>query len=240
MSPADSAKASRHFDQELQELRELLLRMASRAEEQVRNALTAVKQRDAQAAQHAIERDREIDGLELEIEERAINLLARRQPMAGDLRTLVMTLKISTDIERVGDHAVNIAQCARRLAEALPVPEVGDLDKMAEVATGMLRDAIAAFIDRNADLARDVCQRDDQVDRYNDSVFRSMLSEMTRYPGAIVAALQMMLVSRNLERIADLATNLAEDVIYIVEARTVKHHAGEAVSDMETEGEFDQ
>ena len=160
--------------------------------------------------------------------------------MAGDLRTLVMTLKISTDIERVGDHAVNIAQCARRLAEALPVPDVGDLYEMAEVSTAMLRDAIAAFIDRNAELARDVCQRDDQVDRYNDSVFRSMLSEMTRYPGALIAALQMMLVSRNLERIADLATNLAEDVIYIVEARNVKHHAGEPVSDMETEGEFDQ
>jgi phosphate transport system protein len=240
MSPADSAKASRHFDQELQELRELLLRMASRAEEQVRDALAAVKKRDAQAAQVSIERDREIDGLELEIEERAINLLARRQPMAIDLRTLVMTLKISTDIERVGDHAVNIAQCAKRLAEALPVPDVGDLDNMADVSTEMLRDAIAAFIDRDASRARAVCLRDDQVDRYNDAVFRIMLSEMTRYPGAIVAALQMMLVARNLERIADLATNLAEDVIYIVEARTVKHHAEEMRSDMEAEGEFDQ
>lgn len=240
MSPADSAKASRTFDQELQELRELLLRMASRAEEQVRDALGAVKKRDAQAAQVSIERDREIDALELEIEERAIALLARRQPMAIDLRTLVMTLKISTDIERVGDHAVNIAQCAKRLAEALPVPDVGDLDGMADVSTAMLRDAIAAFIDRDAERARDVCRRDDQVDRYNDAVFRVMLSEMTRYPGAIVAALQMMLVARNLERIADLATNLAEDVIYIVEARTVKHHAEEMSSDKENEGEYDQ
>jgi phosphate transport system protein len=214
--------------------------MASRAEEQVRDALASVKKRDAQAAQVSIERDREIDALELEIEERAINLLARRQPMAIDLRTLVMTLKISTDLERVGDHAVNIAQCAKRLAEALPVPDVGDLDGMADVATEMLRDAIAAFIDRDADRARAVCQRDDQVDRYNDSVFRVMLSEMTRYPGAIVAALQMMLVARNLERIADLATNLAEDVIYIVEARTVKHHAEELRSDTEDEGAFDQ
>ena len=99
---------------------------------------------------------------------------------------------------------------------------------------------IAVFIARNAELAREVCLIDDQVDLYNDSVFRNMLSEMTRYPGAIVAALQIMLVARNLERIADLATNLAEDVIYIVEARTVKHHAGEIVSDMEAEGEFDQ
>ncbi|MGH7567020.1 MAG: phosphate signaling complex protein PhoU [Gemmatimonadota bacterium] len=240
MSPADSARASRHFDQELQEVRELLLRMASRAEEQVRDALGAVNRRDAQAAQHSIDRDHEIDALELEIEERAINLLARRQPMAGDLRTLVSTLKISNDLERVGDHAVNIAQCAKRLAEALPVPEVGDLDSMADVSTEMLRDAIAAFIERDAEQAREVCRRDDQVDRYNDSVFRIMLAEMARNPGAIVAALQMMLVARNLERIADLATNLAEDVIYIVEARTVKHHAGEITSDMESEGEFDQ
>jgi phosphate transport system protein len=246
MSQADSAKASkaskasRHFDQELQELRELLLRMASRSEEQVRDALMAVKRRDAQAAQHSIGRDREIDALELDIEERAIALLARRQPMATDLRTLVSTLKISNDLERVGDHAVNIAQCAKRLAEALPMPNLSELDRMADVSTEMLRDAIAAFIDRDADLAREVCRRDDQVDRYNDSVFRVMLAEMSRNPNAIIAALQMMLVARNLERIADLATNLGEDVIYIVEARTVKHHAEEIDTHMEEEGEFDQ
>jgi phosphate transport system protein len=240
MSPADSARAPRHFDQELQELRELLLRMASRSEEQVRDALTAVKRRDAQAAQHSIERDREIDALELDIEERAIALLARRQPMATDLRTLVSTLKISNDLERVGDHAVNIAQCAKRLAEAVPLPNLSELDRMADVSTEMLRDSIAAFIGRDADLARDVCRRDDQVDRYNDSVFRVMLAEMSRNPNALVAALQMMLVARNLERIADLATNLGEDVIYIVEAKTVKHHAEDLASDMETEGEFDQ
>jgi len=240
MSPADSARASRHFDQELQELRELLLRMATRSEEQVRDALNAVKRRDAQAAQHSIERDHEIDALELDIEERAINLLARRQPMATDLRTLVSTLKISNDLERVGDHAVNIAQCAKRLAEAVPLPNLSELDRMADVSTEMLRDAIAAFIDRDPDLARDVCRRDDQVDRYNDSVFRVMLAEMSRNPNTVVAALQMMLVARNLERIADLATNLGEDVIYIVEARTVKHHAEELKSDQEDEGEFDQ
>jgi phosphate transport system protein len=206
----------------------------------VRDALTAVKRRDAQAAQHSIERDREIDALEMDIEERAIALLARRQPMATDLRTLVSTLKISNDLERVGDHAVNIAQCAKRLAEAVPLPNLSELDRMADVSTEMLRDAIAAFIDRDADLARDVCRRDDQVDRYNDSVFRVMLAEMSRNPNTIVAALQMMLVARNLERIADLATNLGEDVIYIVEAKTVKHHAGETVSDQVEEGDYDQ
>jgi phosphate transport system protein len=235
MSPEDSAKATqRHFDQELDDLRELLLRMAGRAEEQVRSGLTAVKRLDAQAAQQTILADRDVDALELEIEERAINLLARRQPMAGDLRTLIAVLKISNDLERVGDHAVNIAQCAKRLAEALPMPQPSELDQMAELSTGMLRDAITAFIERDVALARNVCMRDEEVDRYNDAVFRLMLSRMAENTNTVIPALQMMLVARNLERVADLATNLAEDVIYIVEARTIKHHA------TEIEGEFDQ
>jgi phosphate transport system protein len=235
MSPEDSAKATqRHFDQELVDLRELLLRMAGRAEEQMRSGLTAVKRLDAQAAQQTILGDRDVDALELEIEEQAINLLARRQPMAGDLRTLVAVLKISNDLERVGDHAVNIAQCAKRLAEAFPMPQPSELDQMAELATGMLRDAITAFIERDVALARNVCMRDEEVDRYNDTVFRLMLSRMADNTNTVIPALQMMLVARNLERVADLATNLGEDVIYIVEARTIKHHA------TEIEGEFDQ
>jgi phosphate transport system protein len=241
MSPEDSARASearvsRHFDQELSELNELLVRMASLAEEQVRSGLDAVKRRDAQYALLTIRGDRRIDALELEVEERAISLLARRQPMAIDLRMLVATLKISNDLERVGDHAVNIAQAGQRLAEAFPVETPPELDKMADQSTGMLRDAISAFIARDAEMARDVCRRDDEVDRQNDAVFRVMLSAMAQEKHNIVAALQMMLVARNLERIADLATNLGEDVIYVVEARTIKHHANEAPQ----EGEFDQ
>lgn len=234
MSPEDSAKTLRHFDQELDDLRELLLRMAGRAEEQMRAGLTAVKRLDAQAAQQTMRADRDVDALELEIEEQAINLLARRQPMAGDLRTLVAVLKISNDLERVGDHAVNIAQCAKRLAEAFPMSQPSELDQMADLATGMLRDAITAFIDRDVALARNVCMRDEEVDRYNDTVFRLMLSRMAENTNTVIPALQMMLVARNLERVADLATNLGEDVIYIVEARTIKHHA------TEMEGEFDQ
>ncbi len=236
MSPADSDKTFRHFDQELGEVRELLLTMASRAEEQVRAALTAVKQRDAQAATHTIEADHKIDALEIEIEERAISLLARQQPMAIDLRMLVAILKISNDVERVGDHAVNIAQCAKRLAEAFPIASLDEFDTMAEDATGMLRDAISAFVDQDPDKARTVLLRDDKVDRANDAVFRVMLALMAENANAIVPGVQMMLVARNLERVADLATNLAEDVIYIVEARTIKHH----VADHELEGEHDQ
>lgn len=236
MSPADSDKAYRYFDQQLAEVRELLLQMASTAEDQVRAALKVVKQRDAQGANLTIETDHEIDALEIEIEERAINLLARQQPMAIDLRMLVAILKISNDLERVGDHAVNIAQCAKRLAEAYPIEAVGELDLMAEDATGMLRDSIGAFVEEDPDRARDVLTRDDRVDRYNDVVFRVMLERMAENTNTIVAGLQMMLVARNLERVADLATNLAEDVIYVVEARTIKHH----VADHETEGRFDQ
>lgn len=236
MSPADSDKAYRHFDQQLAEVRDLLLQMASKAESQVRAALEVVKQRDAQGANLTIETDHQIDALEMEIEERAINLLARQQPMAIDLRMLVAILKISNDLERVGDHAVNIAQCARRLAEAYPIAAIGELDLMAEDATGMLRDAIGAFVEEDPDRARDVLTRDDRVDRYNDVVFRVMLERMAENTNTIVSGLQMMLVARNLERVADLATNLAEDVIYVVEARTIKHH----VADHETEGSFDQ
>jgi phosphate transport system protein len=236
MSPADSDKAYRYFDQQLAEVRELLLQMASKAEDQVRAALEVVKERDAQGANLTIETDHQIDALEIEIEERAINLLARQQPMAIDLRMLVAILKISNDLERVGDHAVNIAQCAKRLAEAYPIETIGELDLMAEDATDMLRDAIGAFVEENPDRARDVLTRDDRVDRHNDVVFRVMLERMAENTNTIVAGLQMMLVARNLERVADLATNLAEDVIYVVEARTIKHH----VADHETEGSFDQ
>ena len=238
MSPDDSARADRHFDQELAEVRDLLLRMAGLAEEQLRGALTAVKRRDAEAGRQMVRKDKEIDALEIEIEERAILLLARRQPMAGDLRRLVATIKISNDLERVGDHAVNIAQCAIRLVDEMPttVDVVPELDRMANVATGMLRDSIEAFIAGNAELAGEVCRRDDEVDRLNDSVFRIMLTVMAEKPVAITSALQMVLVSRNLERVADLATNLGEDVIYIVEARTIKHHAEEHAR----EGSFDQ
>ncbi|CAN5313292.1 phosphate signaling complex protein PhoU [soil metagenome] len=236
MSPDGSDKTNRHFDQELAELRDLLLEMASVAEEQLRSALAAIHRRDAEAARKTAAGDRQVDALELEIEERAIHLIARRQPMASDLRRLISTIKISNDLERVGDHAVNIAQCAVRLAEGSPVAVVPELDRMANVATRMLRDAIGAFIDGDADLARAVCLRDDEVDRLNDSVFRIMLTVMEEKPSVITSALQMMLVSRNLERVADLATNLGEDVIYIVEARTIKHHAGEQAR----EGEFDQ
>lgn len=234
MSPDDSAKTERHFDQELAEVQDLLVKMASEAEQQLHSALAAVKQRDAQSASTTIENDRLIDDFEVEIEDMAISLLARRQPMAIDLRMLVATLKISNDLERVGDHAVNIAQCARRLAEALPVPEPTDLDRMMDVASGMLRDAIGAFIHRDVDLAREVLGRDDDVDRCNDAVFREMLTQMAENTNTVVAALQMMLVARNLERVADLATNLGEDVVYVVEARSIKHHAEDH------EGEFDQ
>lgn len=227
MSPADSDRTSRHFDQELGEVRELLLEMASRAEEQVRSALLTVKQRDAQDATGTVDADQIVDALEVQIEDRAISLLARRQPMAIDLRMLVAILKISNDLERVGDHAVNIAKCAQRLAESFPIATPEELDGMADVATGMLRDSITAFIDQDSKLAREILLRDDQVDRSNDAVFRVMLAMMAENSNTIVAGLQMMLVARNLERVADLATNISEDVIYIVEARSIKHHAEE-------------
>lgn len=240
MSPESAATGRqpgfRHFHDQLDELKQRLLTMSERAESLVDLAVESLLTRDADKAAAVVTGDLEVDDLEIEIEGMAIELLALQQPMARDLRFIISAIKASSDLERVGDHAVNIAQCAKRLSEALPISAVPELDRMADGATSMLRDAIEAFIARDAALAADVCRRDDEVDGFNDSIFRIMLTVMAENPKTISSALQILLVSRNLERIADLATNVAEDVIYVVEARTIKHH----VNEPPREGEHDQ
>ena len=220
--PDHTAKA---YDADLEELTRGVAEMGGLAEKLIADSVDALVKRDGARAQRVIAADEAIDTLQHTIEEKAILTIARRQPMAVDLRMLVSTLKISNDLERVGDHAVNIAQCARRLAEALPISMPSELERMADVATGMLRDSIEAFIERDVTLAREVLVRDDEVDRYNDVVFRLMLREMSENTNKLTSGLQLMLVSRNLERIADLATNIAEDVVFLVEGRTIKHGA---------------
>ncbi|HEY7462182.1 MAG TPA: phosphate signaling complex protein PhoU [Gemmatimonadota bacterium] len=217
----------RHFEHQLTELQSKVLRMASLAEEQVRAATKAFLERDAGLARGVFESDHSIDAMENEIEEAGIHLLATQQPMARDLRLISMILKMSSDLERVGDHAVNIVESTLRLqgAPAIePPPEVG---AMTEIALEMLRGAVDAFVERDARSAVEILRRDDVVDRYNDSVFRILLTVMMENPRRISWGMEVLLVSRNLERIADMATNIAEDVIYIVEARNVKHHASD-------------
>ena len=182
-------------------------------------------QRDGDKARDVIAGDREIDHLELEVEETVIRLLATQQPMARDLRFLTAAMKISNDLERVGDHAVNIAQSAERLLASRPIVPEPELLEMVRQARTMLADALDAFVRGDAQAGRAICRRDDSVDALHASMFRILLTHMMEDPHIIGTAMELFLVSRNLERVADLATNIAEDVVFLVEGKSIKHHA---------------
>lgn len=216
---------SRHFHEELAEVRERLLTMSGAAETALTLAAEALIARDPLRADKVLSGDRDIDRREVEIEERCVALIALQQPMAKDLRMLLAVLNIASALERVGDHAVNIAGAARRLSASptnLPEPEVAE---MARLAKAMLSDAIDAFIRGDAGSAREICRRDDSVDALNRSVFRAVLNQMSKDPQMIGIGMELVLVARNLERVADLATNIAEGVVYVVEGKSIKHHA---------------
>jgi phosphate transport system protein len=216
-------KQHRHFEDELDRLKESLVRMAGLAEEQVDAAVESLLKRDLDRAERVLERDPEIDDLEISIDNQAISLLALQQPMARDLRFITMAMKISNDLERVGDHAVNIADAMRYMVEAPPLPRLPELEEMTGLATEMLNDALNAFVRSDSQLAREIGERDDRVDELHENVFRIVLTHMMEDPRKIGAGIDMILVSRNLERIADLATNIAEDVVFLVEGQTIKH-----------------
>ncbi len=224
-TPGPRPGAHRHFHDELAELKAKLLTMSGEAQEALGHALDALLKRDAEYASRVIAGDGAIDALELEIEETVIDLLATQQPMARDLRLLVAATKIANDLERVGDHAVNIAQSAERLLGARMVAPEPELLEMARQARAMLSGALDAFVRGDAALGREICRRDDSVDALNRSIFRILLTHMMEDPHIIGAAMDLFLVSRNLERVADLATNIAEDVVFVVEGKTIKHHA---------------
>jgi phosphate transport system protein len=215
----------RHFHEELAEVRERLLTMSGAAETALTLAAEALMARDPARADKVLAGDRDIDRREVEIEERCVALIALQQPMAKDLRMLLSVLNIAGALERVGDHAVNIAGAVKRLASAptdLPEPEIAE---MARLARAMLSDAIDAFIRGDAGAAREICRRDDSVDALNRSVFRAVLRQMSQDPQLIGVGMELVLVARNLERVADLATNIAEGVVYVVEGKSIKHHA---------------
>jgi len=221
----------RHFHEELSHLKQRLLAMSGEAEDAVGHAVDALLGRDLATAAAVIAGDRSIDALESSIEEQGFQLIALHQPMAKDLRLLFSAIRIVNDLERVGDHAVNIAESAERLHEyphIVPEPEIVE---MARLARRMLSDALDAFVRGDAPLAREVCRRDDAVDALNDSVYRILLTHMMEDPRLIGAGTELLLVSRNLERVADLATNVAEDVVFLVEGKTIKHHAEDGRSE---------
>lgn len=217
--------SQRHFLEELERLKSHLLGMAGLAEDAVHNAVAALLQRDEARAQAVIESDAAIDALELEIDNNVISLLALQQPMARDLRLITAAMKISNDLERVGDHAVNIAEAVSWLIQSPLFAVPPEIEDMVHLAIEMLKDSLNAFVRGDSQLARDILQRDDRIDELHENNFRIQLTHMMEDPRQITAGMDMLLVSGNLERIADLATNVSEEVIYLVEGRSVKHHA---------------
>ena len=217
----------RHFQEELETLQGRLLEMGGLAEERVRAAVQSLVNRDVASIDKVLHGDEPINELHVEIDNRCFKLLALHQPMATDLRAIVATVKINTDLERVGDLAVNIAEAARRYATHPPVKKLIDIPQMGDIAQTMLRDALDAFVRLDTNLAQHVLDEDDKLDALKTQIFRELLTYMLQDPSTIEPALDLILVSRHLERIGDHATNIAEDVIFIVSARDVRHHAAD-------------
>jgi phosphate transport system protein len=222
----------RHFQEELELLQSRLLEMGGLAEERVRRAVQALGSRDAREIDHVLTSDEPINELHIEIDSRCFKLLALHQPVAADLRAIVAAVKINTDLERVGDLAVNIAEAAKRYTVHPPVKKLIDIPRMAEIAQVMLRDALDAFVRRDVGLAQHVLNEDDKLDSLKSQIFRELLTYMLQDPGTVEPALDLILISRHLERIGDHATNVAEDVIFMVSARDVRHHAAESAGNL--------
>ena len=212
-----------HFSDELTELKGRLLVMGSLAEERLRVAMKALVERNHDRVAEVISGDARIDDLQIEIDDRCFRLIALNQPVAVDLRTIVSVLKINADLERVGDLAVSIGKAARRYLGHPPVKPLIDLPRMGELALKMLREALDAFVSRDVSLARAVLMQDDWLDALKNQIVRELLTYMLGDPQTIEPSIDLILVARHLERVGDHSTNIAEDVIFIVEARDVRH-----------------
>ncbi|HVZ21252.1 MAG TPA: phosphate signaling complex protein PhoU [Vicinamibacterales bacterium] len=214
-----------HFREELEALQGRLLEMGGLAEERVRAAVQSLVDRDAPGIDKILRGDEPLNRLHVEIDDRCFRLLALHQPMATDLRVIVAAVKINTDLERVGDLAVNIAEAGKRYITHAPVKQLIDIPLMGELAQTMLREALDSYVKRDTALAQRVLDEDDRLDGLKTQVFRELLTYMLQDPATIEPALDLILVSRHLERIGDHATNIAEDVIFMVSALDVRHHA---------------
>ncbi len=214
-----------HFQKGLQELKESLLMMASLVEEAISNAVQSLVKRDSDLAQKTFEGEDKINDMEIAIDDSCLKLLALRQPMAADLRFITSTMKIVPDLERMGDQAVSIAERAISLNQDPQLKPCLDIPKMAEITQSMVKDVLDAFVNQDPKLARSVYERDDLVDGLNDQVFRELLTYMGEDPQTIARAVHLIIVCRSLERIADHATNIAEDLIFMLDARVIRHHA---------------
>lgn len=218
----------RHFEYELDGLKSNLIKIASLAEEAIARAIKSLLEQRKDIAEEVVVFDKQIDAYEIIIDNHVVDILALQQPVAIDLRFILAASKINNDLERVGDHAVNIAQSAMKLADAPHVKPLIDIPAMAETTKQMLRDAIDAFIHRDSVKARIVLENDDVIDNLNRKIVADLVEVMRKDPNSIEHALELIRISRNLERVADLTTNIAEQVIFMAEARVVKHQADKA------------
>lgn len=217
----------RHFERDLEELKQRLLWMASLAERAVHQALQSVFEKDEALANRVLEEEKAINDMQIEIDSRVMELAALQQPMAMDLRFIFSASRINNDLERIGDQAVNIAQSSLRILRHPQVKPYVDLPRMGELAEGMVRDSLNALVQRDAELGKSVLTRDDEVDHLRDQIFRELLTYMMENSSFIFPAFELVLVTKNLERIGDHATNIAEDVIYMVAGKDVRHLAAD-------------
>ncbi len=213
----------RQFDQELNTLKENLLKMASLAEEAIAKSIKALVERDSTLAQEIIDRDSEINLLEIEINNQCLKLLALKQPMAVDLRFITSAMKIISHLERIADQAVNISQRTLELIKQPLLKPLIDIPRMAELAQEMVRTSIDSLVNKDSLLAKRIGKRDNLVDDLNDQIFRELLTYMIEDPRTIKRAIELILVGRHLERIADLATNISEEVVFILNGKNIKH-----------------
>jgi phosphate transport system protein len=213
----------RHFHEELEALKQTLLAMGGLVEDQIRRVMTALLERDGTLAQDVIDRDARVNAYDVEVDETCVELLALHQPAAGDLRFITTAMKIVTDLERIGDQAVNIAQRVLELNHEPQLKPYIDLPRMAEHAQRMVKESLDAFVARDTALARRVCGEDAEVDALKEQMFRELLTFMMADPTTIPRAIRLILISRFLERVADHATNIAEMVIYMVDSKMVRH-----------------
>lgn len=213
----------RHFDEQLQDLLHKLVLMASTAESMIRLAVRVLVERNENLAHEVFEKEREVNQLQMQVDDSAVRLTALQQPVAADVRFLFMASRIANELERIGDQAINICQNAHHVLAAPPLKPMVDIPIMADIAIKMVRDSLTAMLDRNVDLANQILEDEKKVDAFRDQIFRTLLTYMMADPGTIQRALSLLLIARNLERVGDHASNIAEEVIYIVQGRDVRH-----------------
>jgi len=218
----------RHFDEELKELHKEILKMATMTQEAIRKSIEALKDRQKSEAQGVIDSDNKIDELELVIDEKCIDLIARYQPMAGDLRFIATGMRINAELERIADLAVDISQRVLELVDKPLLKPLVDIPKLSVIAQNMVHDAIDAFVKKDIGLAKKVVLSDEEADKLRNLVQEELINDyMARDPSTASRAVPLLLIARHLERICDLSTNIAEDIVYMVEGKVVKHHPEE-------------